>query len=160
MVDISRRMDRLEQNHEALAKDVAALTGTISRVEQNQQHLEELNRLRFGSLDNSIAGVTNKLDAFIARIEALLTGEVQTPQMRSGNELVADYKAWRASVDKEIEDLQESRQTAEILAKERERIASEGRVRFQWRVGLVAALTASVTSALIATVIRVLIPTH
>lgn len=142
--DLARRLDRLEINHEQLAKDVSTLSGTIQRVEQNQTHLEELNRLRFNALDTSVGTLTSKLDNFIARVEGLITGEVQTPQMRSGEELVADYRRWRESVDKSINELVDHQGQQELLAKERERASQEAasvrtsaELALHWRVTIV-----------------------
>ena len=98
-VDLSRRMDRLEANHETLAKEVGALTATVGRVEINQQHAEELNRLRFSSLDLSVGNLTSELKGFMQRIEGMISGEIDTNQAREGRELVADYKRWRDDVD-------------------------------------------------------------
>lgn len=101
--DLSRRMDRLEQNHEALVGQVVSLAGTVARVELNQQHAEELNKLRFGALDQAVGSIAEKLDTFMARVEGVITGEVQTAQSRRGQELVADYQQWRAGVEDRLD---------------------------------------------------------
>lgn len=94
----------MEQNHEALAKEVASLAGTVARVELNQAHAAELNKLRFDSLDTSIGGVSATLDRFMGRINAIVSGEVKLPQAQQGEKLVADYLAWREAVDSDRED--------------------------------------------------------
>ena len=97
--DLSRRIERLEHKYDDLA-------ATINRVELNQQHGEELNRLRFASLEQAIqasskdiSGVRTDLEGFMARIEGLISGEIQTTATRQGAELVADYQKWRRDVD-------------------------------------------------------------
>lgn len=98
-VDLSRRIERLEHNYGELAS-------TVGRVALNQEHGEELNRLRFASLEQAIgstgkdiAKVSVDLEGFMARIEGLISGEIQTTQTRQGAELVADYQRWRREVD-------------------------------------------------------------
>lgn len=97
--DLSRRMDRLELNHEALTREVASLTSTVSRVEINQSHAEELNKLRFNALDTSVSNLSADLKTFMARIEGMIDGTVETTASRQGAELVADYQKWRREVD-------------------------------------------------------------
>lgn len=108
--DLSRRMDRLEQNHETLSKEVANLTSTVSLVEANQRHADELHKLRFDALDSGLTSLRADLKGFMARVEGLISGEVQTPQTRQGQELVADYQRWRTSVEERF-DTGESFQT-------------------------------------------------
>lgn len=100
--DLSRRMDRMEVRHDDLAKDVSAITSTVSQVVQNQNHAEELNELRFKSLDTAVGQLTADLKGFMARIEGIMTGEVQTAATRQGAEMVEEYKEWRASTDKRL----------------------------------------------------------
>lgn len=107
--DLSRRMDRMETAHELLAKEVGGLSTTIARVEQNQTHAEELNKMRFDAFTNGLMQVEGKLDrynnkmtAFIERIEGMLTGEVETQQAREAREVLVDYRAWRARVDEQL----------------------------------------------------------
>lgn len=99
--DLARRMDRQERNHAALAKDVASLAGTVERVALNQQHSDELTKLRFDSLDTGLGTLKDTLDRFMGRINALITGEVRMPQ---AEQMVNEYLAWRASVDKALDD--------------------------------------------------------
>src|SRR6478752_4035051 len=87
--DLSRRMDRMEAAHDALGREVASLSDTIQRVELNQQHAYELNDLRFKSLDTAVGAIGTKLDSFMARMEGIITGEVQTAQAKNGERLVS-----------------------------------------------------------------------
>ena len=96
-------MDRLEANHESLTREVSSLAGTIARVEQNQNHAEELNKLRFTSLDTAVGSLTADLKGFMARIESLISGEADTAQTREGRERYADYTKWRGEVDDALE---------------------------------------------------------
>lgn len=102
-MDLSRRMDRMEEKYDDLAREVASLTGTVARVEQNQTHAAELNQLRFNALDTAISGVGGKLDSFMARVEGIITGEVETAQSKQGAALVADYQKWRAGVEERLD---------------------------------------------------------
>lgn len=103
-LDLSRRMDAMEKKHEELAKEVASLAGTVARVEQNQVHAAELNKLRFDALDLSIGNVGATLERFMGRINAIVAGEVKMPQAEEGERLVADYQAWRKEVDTDREE--------------------------------------------------------
>lgn len=96
-------MERVERNHEALARDVNALAGTVQRVELNQKHAEELTKLRFDALDNGIRTVDKTLERFMDRINAIVSGEVKLPQAEQGEKLVADYLGWRDTVEKRLD---------------------------------------------------------
>lgn len=98
-VDLSRRMDRMEISHEALAREVGVLTTTISRVEMNQNHAEELNKLRFDALGNTLSGIETKIGTFITRVEGILSGEISTAQSKVNQDLLSDYRQWRGRVD-------------------------------------------------------------
>lgn len=101
--DVSRRLDRVEQRVDGLEREVASLSGTVGRVEQNQQHQSELNKLRFDSLDTSINGVAATLDRFMVRINGIVSGEIRLPQTEQGEALVKDYQDWRKDVDRDRE---------------------------------------------------------
>lgn len=104
--DLARRMDRMETKHEELAKEVTALTATVGRVEQNQTHATELNRLRFDALDTGMKSIGAQLNDFMRRIEGMVTGEVETAQTRQGRELVADYQQWRGETDDRLDSVE------------------------------------------------------
>lgn len=92
---IERRVERLEV-------EVATLSGSVTRVELNQVHAAELNKLRFDSLDSSIVQVKDLLVPFMKRMEGIIAGEVETVQMRQGREVLADYLAWRKEIDAKV----------------------------------------------------------
>ncbi len=94
-LDIVRRMERIEANHEALVKEVAALTSTVTRMELNQSHAAELNALRFSAIDTSIKSMSDVLDRFIVRINGIIAGEISTPQTKIGEAMVAEYQSFR-----------------------------------------------------------------
>lgn len=102
-------MDRLEQNHELLARDVTTLSATVARVELNQTHAADLNKLRFDALDVGLGTLKSTLDAFMARINGVVSGEIKLPQAVQGEQLVADYLAWRKVVDGRLEDGERAR---------------------------------------------------
>ena len=104
-LDLARRMDHMERKHEELAKEVAALTATVGRVEQNQAHATELNKLRFDALDMGVKSLAGQLTDFIKRIDGMISGEVETAQSRQGQALVADYQKWRDEVDDDLAHL-------------------------------------------------------
>lgn len=97
--DLSRRMDRMEQRQEGFDQRLSSLAASVARVEQNQDHASELNKLRFDALDAGMRSLQIHLADFIKRVEGLVSGEVQTEQMRQGREMVADYQRWRDQVD-------------------------------------------------------------
>ncbi len=93
----------MEQNHEALAGVVANLAGTVARVELNQTHQAELNKLRFDALDTGVGTVKDTLERFMGRINAIVTGEVKLPQAEQGERLVSDYLAWRKEIETRLD---------------------------------------------------------
>ncbi len=93
--DLARRVERLET-------EVMSLTASVQRVEINQEHAETLNKVRFEGLGTSIQLIGGKLDAFMARIEGLIDGTIETSQTRQGAALVADYQAWRREVEDDL----------------------------------------------------------
>ena len=97
------RLSRLEAKYDDLAKQVEGAVHTIARVEDNQKHAEELNKLRFGALDTAVSTLTTDLKGFMGRIEGIISGDVQTAQSRQGAELVADYQRWRAATDTRLD---------------------------------------------------------
>ena len=97
--DLSRRMDRMEQRQEGFDQRLSSLTQSVARVEQNQEHATELNKLRFDALDSGMRAIGAQLSDFIKRIEGIMSGEVQTNQTREGQALVAEYREWRDEVD-------------------------------------------------------------
>lgn len=101
--DLSRRMDRIEQRQDSIEQEVRSLATTVGRVEQNQVHATELNKLRFDALDAGIKAVSATLSDFMRRIEGVITGEIETQQSRTGRELVADYQTWRKGVDEALD---------------------------------------------------------
>lgn len=127
--DLSRRMDRMEQKYDDLTGEVGSLKATLARVEVAQLHAVETNDLRFKALDLAIGSVGSKLDAFISRVDGIITGEIQTAQTRQGAEMVADYMRWRKGVDdrlavvwpegkkKEIEDRLDQHDKFEVQAR-------------------------------------------
>ena len=90
--DIVTRIERLEAGY-------AGLAATVERVELNQRHAEDINKLRFDALDMTVKQMGSDLKGFMARIEGILSGEVQTSASREGRELVEEYQAWRKGVD-------------------------------------------------------------
>jgi hypothetical protein len=96
-------MDRMEEKHDDLAREVQGLTATVARVELNQTHAAELNTLRFSALDTAVGGIGGKLDNFINRIEGIVSGEIVTAQSKSGAEMVEDYRTWRSGVEDRLD---------------------------------------------------------
>ena len=50
-----------------------------------------------------MSSLGSDLKTFMARIEGMISGEVETSAAREGRELVADYKKWRVEVDDDRE---------------------------------------------------------
>lgn len=91
----------MEARQDEQAKQIGSLAATIDRVEENQRHAEELNKLRFAALDTSVSTLTADLKGFMSRIESLITGETQTTQQR---QLFEEHNRWRASVEERLEE--------------------------------------------------------
>jgi ATP phosphoribosyltransferase regulatory subunit HisZ len=81
---------------------VASLTGTVARVEQNQTHQAELNKLRFDALDTGLNALRADLTGFMKRIDGMIDGTIETTQTREGRAMVEDYRRWRDGVDEFI----------------------------------------------------------
>src|SRR5690349_5965607 len=92
--DLARRMDRMETRQDNMETALHSLSATVARVETNQTHAEELNKLRFDSQKTSIDTMAGKLDAFIARIDGIIDGTVETAQTRQAKEVMAEYRAF------------------------------------------------------------------
>jgi len=75
------------------------MSAAVARLSQNQDHATELSKLRFDALETGQRAIGAQLTEFMKRIEGVMTGEVQTEQMRQGRELVEDYQSWRRDVD-------------------------------------------------------------
>lgn len=97
--DTARRLDRTETRLDALESEVRSLSAAISRVEQNQGHAIELNKLRFDAIESGLKSVEAAFMAFVRRIDGMLDGTIETAQARQGRELVEDYQEWRRDVD-------------------------------------------------------------
>lgn len=104
---------RLEAQYERMNGKVDDLSAVVARVELNQNHAEELNKLRFDAVNQSIVQVEAKLDKqagllgdFMSRIERIMTGELDTAQTRQGQALVADYQKWRTATDDRLDQFE------------------------------------------------------
>lgn len=116
-VDLARRMDKIEARHETLETEVRNLTVTVGRVETNQAHAEELNKLRFDSQKTSLDTLGAKLDQFIARIDGIISGEVQTAQTRQGQELLAEWTEWRKETSEKLSQHDEFQTQGKLLGR-------------------------------------------
>lgn len=116
--DLSRRMDRQDERSDALESEVRTMGLALSRVEQNQQHQAQLAEYQFKGLDSSVKTLTSTQEAFIKRIEGIITGEVQTQQSRQGQAIVEDFIQWRKGVDARLDgfDDREERRTGVMSA--------------------------------------------
>lgn len=101
--DLARRIERMEVKHEDLAKEVAGLTATTGQVVLNQKHAEDINELRFKSLDTAVGLIGTDLKGFMARVEGILSGDIQTASSRQGLAVIEDYNAWRKEVDARLD---------------------------------------------------------
>src|SRR4051812_5309543 len=99
------RLSRLEAKYDELAKQLGSAVATIDRVESNQQHAEELNKLRFTALDTSVGTLSTDLKGFMSRIEGLISGEVRLPQQER---IMAEYLAFKDDTETRL-DLQDVR---------------------------------------------------
>lgn len=129
-VDLSRRMDNIERRQDNIETEVRTLASTVGRVEQNQVHAAELNKLRFDALDMGVKTLTADLTGFMARIDGIISGEIETAQSKRGAELVKDYMEWRDGVDARLASLYTPEQKARI----EERLDSHDKFEAQGRL--------------------------
>lgn len=92
-------MDRMEEKYDALAGQFSTLAQTVTVIAREQGHQDQLASERHDNLKEKLAGVSAMLSGFMARVEGMIDGSIQTAQSRQGAELVADYQRWRARVD-------------------------------------------------------------
>lgn len=97
--DLSRRMERIEARQDEQAREQADLKSAVARVEQSIVHQNQLYERDFKSLNESVGRMGSVLDKFMARMEGLIDGSIETTQTRQGRELVEDYQDWRREVD-------------------------------------------------------------
>lgn len=93
----------MEQRQDSIETEVRTLAATVARVETNQTHAEELNKLRFESQKTALDQLSTTLTAFIGRIEGIIDGSIETAQSRQAAKMVEDYFAWRRSVDEHVD---------------------------------------------------------
>ena len=99
-IDLSRRMDRIEARQDTIESKVTDLASVVSRVEQNQTHAREIDELRYKTLNTAIENLGATLNAFMGRVNAIISGEVRLP----GNEaLMKEWRDWRDSVNAKLE---------------------------------------------------------
>jgi hypothetical protein len=84
---------------EPTAGSAADLSRRMDGLEMRQAHAEELNKLRFGSLEASVASLASDLKLFMVRIEAVLSGELDTNATRQTRNERAEWQDWRRAVD-------------------------------------------------------------
>ena len=105
--DLVRRMDRIEGRQDGTDAKVDTLAATVARVEMNQTHQAELNKLRFDALDTGVGTVRDALERFMGRIEGIITGEVRLPQnerlMKDYQDREAKRDVWEAKVDERLD---------------------------------------------------------
>lgn len=94
----------MENRQDNMETAIASLAATVSRVETNQQHAEELNKLRFDSLGKSMDNIGGTLSQFIGRIEGIIDGTVETNQTRQAASVMSDYLRWRERVETHIDE--------------------------------------------------------
>ena len=118
----------METKHEELAREVAVQGQTLARVELNQKHAEDMNKVQFGALDTGLKLVNSTLDAFIKRIDGIISGEIETAQTRQGTQMVADYMKWRGEISKAVDDIKDEQAIAKARTSGRVDILSWGKV--------------------------------
>jgi hypothetical protein len=118
--DLSRRVERLEGQ-------MSVLSLTVERVEANQNHAEELNKLRFDGLDRSLTGLAGEVKAWMTRMEGVFTGEVQTAASRDlkaakeqaereGALVMGEYMKWRGEISNTVDVLVDKAEKNEAVA--------------------------------------------
>lgn len=102
--DLAARMDRMERRQDNMETTLASLSGTVARVELNQKHAEELNLLRHDALKTGLDNLTGTVGAFIARIEGIIDGTIETSQSRQASQIMGDYLKWHDRVEAHIDE--------------------------------------------------------
>ena len=104
--DLSRRMDRMELRQDNAENRLTELTASVTRIELNQSHATELSKLRFDSLDTGLNALKLQVSDFSKRFEGIMSGDIETPQLRQQRDLLANWSQWRHEVD-ELHDARE-----------------------------------------------------
>lgn len=105
----------MEARQDSTEREVRALSATVSRVEANQEHASELNKLRFDALDKGMQSIDaqfkqfndQQFKPFVARIEGILTGEIETLQAKQGRETIKAYEVFRDDITDRVEALED-----------------------------------------------------
>lgn len=91
----------MEARQDTTENELRNLTASVIRVEQNQVHATDLNKLRFDALQAGIEQVGSTLTEFVKRMDSLLTGETQTTQTR---QLMTEYTEFVKEVKDHIKE--------------------------------------------------------
>jgi hypothetical protein len=93
----------MEGRQDSLEAKVLDLTTVVTRVEVNQNHALELNKLRFDTLDTSLKTLTSEVTAFMSRVTSLMTGETETAL---GARMLREYEEFRVSTANRLEAME------------------------------------------------------
>lgn len=80
--DLARRLDRVEHRQDTLEGKVDSLSATVGRLEVSAGHASELSKLRFDAIETNLSHGFEEAGRRWARIEAIISGEVVTPQTK------------------------------------------------------------------------------
>lgn len=94
-------MDKIEARQDDQARGMQSLSSTVERIELNQMHATELNKLRFDALEGGVKTLDSNLSRFMARIEGILDGSIPTLSSKQGQAIVDDFTKWRGIVDED-----------------------------------------------------------
>lgn len=98
-------MERLEEKYDGIAGAVGKLEGAVAVIQHEQESAAQLAKERHGNLEARLTTVSAQLTGFMARIEGLLTGEVQMPQQR---EALARWEKWRDGTDTRLDAIEKA----------------------------------------------------
>lgn len=152
--DLARRMDRMEQrqdNQETQLRDLAAV---VSEIRLGVAHGSELSKLRFDALDTGLNASRTDLAAFMKRIEAIMSGEIQTAQ---GKAMMDQYTAF---VRESIEDRKNIRDRVDVIEEDhiRRDAARQGISGLLSGTKGVVLVIAAIASPIIAVLVNFVLP--
>lgn len=98
---------------------MGVLSLTVERVESNQKHAEELNKLRFDNLDKTTATLSADIKGWMTRMEGIFTGDLQTAAardlkaakeqaQRDGAVVMAEWTTWRKGQEARLDVLEDA----------------------------------------------------
>ena len=126
--DLARRMDRMEDWQRTTEKTLSDQGLTIALVAKDVSHMETMNAQRFGSLEKALGSIETMLTAHMKRVEGVISGEIETPQTKQGQAIIAAYEKKRDEVDARLDALEDQKDQTAARIQGRGDVLSWGKV--------------------------------